>query len=63
MQFGDIHKSFDAAGLKLDIVEVTVSVCTVHEVFRRGFQVTWKASNLSTLFYEPKIVIPISSEE
>ena len=28
VQFEDIRKSFDAAGLKLDIAEVNVSVCT-----------------------------------
>jgi hypothetical protein len=61
MQFGDIHKSFVAAGLKPDIVEVTVSARS--EVLIRGTQATWKASNLSTLFYEPKFVISISLEE
>jgi hypothetical protein len=38
MQFGDIRKSFDAAGLKLNIVEVTICTYTkwqylyIHEV-------------------------------
>lgn len=61
-QFGDIRKSFDAAVLNLDIVEVTVSVCTVQEVLRCGSQVPWKTSNLYKLFYEPKIT-PLSSDE
>lgn len=69
MQFGDIRKSFDAAGFKLDIGEVTICTYTkwqylyVHEVLRQWTQATWKAWNLSALLYEPKLVMPIGLEE
>jgi hypothetical protein len=40
---------------------MTVSVRS--QLLRRGTEATRKASNLSTRFYGPKVIIPISLEE